>query len=456
MHFFKLTLITLLWFISMPCVFANDFETRRNQFIQAAQGNNNLDGVVLQAYNQSPINEAVLFESLEGMLDVETIDFRITRLIRILFLTDGDYEDEILSALEPIPFWPPDPDNVRSYTSENHIIMWMSANWLLHESFDWEARPTLRQNIVHYLNLKIDYGFYEFFSPVYLNYTAAALINLADFSQDEEIKTKATIAAKRLWSEILMMTNDKGSFYPTAGRVSSYSQLAGSGRYRSSIYLFTGLGDFPHSTGVGSSAIATSEVDFSDVCDSWSNELNTTLNNGHSLSSGFDLHSDLSREDRVIFQMSAGAYFHPDVADDVIWLFGFYHMLGIEIIEQLLQNMPNNIGASIAGIAGSLSRSSYIGKVDIDIYKNRGVVLSSAQDYWKGRLGWQQWPWAAAIEDQSVFTICGDRQTSEMNANTSLPYINQEENVALIMYRHNWDLPFFGINDFNVTFTLES
>ncbi len=120
-----------------------------------------------------------------------------------------------------------------------------------------------------------------------------------------------------------------------------------------------------------------------------------------------------------------------------------------------LSFLPPGIAPIGALIAGSITRSSYIGSVELDIYKNRGVVLSSAQDFWKGRLGYQQWPWMAAIGEQSVFTRSGIVEAGDAgnsnNANSTLPYIDQDENVALIMYRHNWDLPLFGWDNFDIS-----
>ena len=78
------------------------------------------------------------------------------------------------------------------------------------------------------------------------------------------------------------------------------------------------------------------------------------------------------------------------------------------------------------------------------MYKNRGVVLSSIQNHWKGRAGYQQWPWVATIGDQAVFTRSGNPKTTNKISNSNLPYIEQKDNVALIMYRPNKDLSTLG------------
>src|SRR5690606_26438907 len=100
----------------------------------------------------------------------------------------------------------------------NHMIMWMSSDWLLHERYGKTIDGNLRNRLVHYLEMKIQYGFYEFFSSTYAPYAFSGLVNLADFSQDVQIKNLATQAAQKLLSDILLLTNDKGVFYPVAGR----------------------------------------------------------------------------------------------------------------------------------------------------------------------------------------------------------------------------------------------
>src|SRR5690606_19378484 len=89
-------------------------------------------------------------------------------------------------------------------------------------------------------------GFYEFFSSTYAPYAFSGLVNLADFSQDVQIKNLATQAAQKLLSDILLLTNDKGVFYPVAGRnypgryITPYHQ-----NINNVIYLLTGFGEAP-------------------------------------------------------------------------------------------------------------------------------------------------------------------------------------------------------------------
>jgi len=77
------------------------------------------------------------------------------------------------------------------------------------------------------------------------------------------------------------------------------------------------------------------------------------------------------------------------------------------------------------------------------------------QDYWKGKIGFQQWPIAANVGGTAVYTASGqvapnwgDRNSS--NFNEHLPYIDQQSNVALVMYRPQAVSPFLPYNNKDV------
>jgi hypothetical protein len=442
----------------------DDFETRKAAFIEKVNQYASSTDVVVQAYTGSPVNQQALAQLLLEAQTSAEADFRLTRIIRVLYFSDGQYDNQILPAIQDIPYWLPDPDNLRQYWSENHMIMWMTSEWLLGEKYGWETRPTLRENLVHWLELKIEYGYYEFLSPTYWPFTSAALLNLIDFAEDDEIQSLANEALTKLYKDALLFVNDKGVFYPTAGRTSAFRYFSPYGSsMQSVIYLLTGLGQAPTSGSIGASNLATSTYDATEAIESWSSKENLTFHAGHPLSESPQIHGHLDLQDRIIFDWSAGGYFHPEVAQNTLWQLRNYDMSGheeFEILEGVIDFIPITLGPVVATFAGSISRSSYIGNVEIEIYKDKGVVLSSAQDFWKGRLGYQQWPWVAAIEETAVYTRCGEvtawTNIPERQSNTSLPYIKQDDNVALVMYRHNWDLPIFGIDNFNVNLYFET
>lgn len=442
------------------------YEQRREAFIQTALANYNGDAITLQAYKGLPVDLNEVNLQLDQIQTSPEADFRLVKLVRVLNFSNGQYDDVILPRIQHIKFWLAVQDTQRQYWSENHMIMWMSSNWLLHEKYNFPIDATLRTRIVHYLNLKIQYGYYEFFSSVYSPYTLSGLLNLADFAQDAEIRNLATQAAQRLLKNFLMMANDKGVMFPAAGRnYNSKYERPYTQNHTKIIYLLTGFGQTPDEGSHASNFLATSTIPLTDVIESWTPELNIEYTFGHSLQDGINnINNGLNRFDRTVFQWSSGAYFHPDVAQDSYWLIDSIKLYDFEEFNSFsfLFVLPfdlTNLAEPVAKLLASASRSSVICGQTVDIFKNKSVVLTSIQDFWKGRMGWQQWPWAANTGTGAVFTQAGNvrdfaTRADDLNNNSHLPYIDQKDNVALIMYRHNRDLdfivPLLGPNTFDV------
>jgi hypothetical protein len=463
----SLSAMLILILFGCQTMFANppEYIQRQESYTQTALNNFRRDDVTLQAYKGLPVDRAALNNLLDEAQTSKEADFRIIRLVRVLCLSDGEYDAQIIPVLQGIKFWL-HPEGDKSYISENHIIMWGSSNWLLYEKYNFPIDSTLRKRIVHFLQLKIQYGFYEFFSTVYTPYTLAGILNLADFAEDPEIKNLAIQAGQRLLKDFLLVANDKGVMFPAAGRNYNEYYLNNYGSESNKIiWLLTGFGDPPTGGGHNSNFLATSSIPVTEVIQSWSPELNITYKIGHSLQDGIqNINNGLNRFDRTVFQWISGAYFHPDVAEDSYWLIDSLRLYNA--IEQFSMLAPlfeyidlSNLAEPLATLLGSASRSSVISGQTVDIFRNRSVVMSSVQDYWKGRLGWQQFPWAINTGTASVYTQSGIVKDfslrKEPNNNSHLPYIDQKDNVALIMYRPNRDLalmlPFLGANTFDVS-----
>ncbi|MCP4132522.1 MAG: hypothetical protein GY754_16230 [bacterium] len=439
----------LIFALALPVFMACDVEvTELNKALHRTHvlKNPGENGQIVLAYAGKDLDQAYLDNMLESARSSYNADFTIVKLVRILHFTDK-YDDQILPVLKAKNYWLKKNEVDNCYWSENHMIMWMSSAWLLRQREGWQMGSTLEQRLHHYLDLKLEYGFYEFFSTDYAPFTLTGLLNLADFAEDEEIREKATLAAQRLLTGMLKLVNSKGACFPAAGR--NYSEFytnAWGRNYNKLLYIVTGKGEAVTSASHSSVFLATSGIDISGVADSWTPTLNTTYSFGHGLGDS-SVHSGLNRQDRTIFQWSAGGYFHPDVADDTTYTADYYNIaedkLGGFISE--LPNFPDWMSLFGAKIGATFSRSSCISQATIDIYRNNGSVLTSIDNYYPGYFGWQQWPWMATVDDIAVWTQSGPVKAdwadrSRMSANSHLPYIKQEDNVALIVYWPNTEI----------------
>ena len=418
------------------------FEQRRAQYIDSALTNPNNHAITIQAYEGVTVDQQVLNDIYAEIQTRSTIDFAIVQLVRVMMLSNGAFDAEMIPVLNSVPYWINYGDTVRGFWSENHMIMWMSSDWIMHEYTGRPADATLEQRLKHYLNLKIDYGFYEYFSSTYAPYCLSGLLNLADFAQDQEIKSLAIAASKRLMKDLLMMTNDQGVFYPVAGRnyPSKYESAYGQ-NHSSLIWLLTGLGPAPSKASHAGGFLASTSIDFTEVTDSWTSTLDTLYSIGHTLPEGLIINQNMTDLDRTIFQWSSSTYFHPDFVIETVSLLNdsaMWNHVDFELINLFAGFPVEQYPMITTGLSGVTKTSN--SKADIAIFKNGPVTLCSNEDFFKGKVGFQQWPVCANSGTSAVYTASGpveadwqDRNSN--NANYHLPYVDQTHNVALVMYR---------------------
>ncbi len=436
--------ILLLLVLSTSHLFADPgFEQRRTQYAQEL-GDTSSRRITLQAFNGVTLSPVELNKMFNDLVVRSTQDFVIVEMVRALYLHPDTayYNSLIVPELLSVPYWVTKGDTLRGYWSENHMIQWMSSDWLLHERYGKQIDSDLDARLRHYLRLKNNFGFYEFFSSTYATYTLSGLLNLADFAQDAEIKQLATTAAQRLLKDILLMANDQGRFYPAAGR--NYW-----GRYddefnsstESVVYLLTGMGRKPTNSTHGASFLATTSIDVDGVIASWQPVINTTKRVGHSIDSLFILNGHLAERDQIMFQWSSGSYFDPLVAertanfinDSLLW-----NHVDLSDFSSFSDIPPAN-AAGLAEFFSAVSKSSSIVGQTLNIYKSNSVALHSVQDFWKGKAGFQQFPCVATVGKTAVLTGAGTIAVPWGNrgstSNEHLPYVGQDGNVALVMYR---------------------
>ncbi len=441
----KRSIILFLLCLNSLFVLGNDsiYVQRQMAYIDTALLSSSGSKMILQAYEGLSIDPVALEELLVNLPNKYDPDFQIVELVRVLFYSDGLYDDAILPVLDEIPFWLNVGDTTRNYWTENHMIMWMSSEWLLHERYDRPIDGTLYPRLIHYLELKQEYGFYEFFSSVYNPYTLCGMLNLYEFAEDPLVKNLAGEVAQQLLQDLLKPTTDLGVYFPAAGRSYPEKYKSAYGQNHSSLmYLLTGFGDVPTRASHSGAFLATSSLPVDEVINSWTPYLDTLVQVGHSLESSFDIHSDMTPTDQLIFQWSAGAYAYPDIieasfgllADSSLWDHKDWSIL------EPLSIVPLGNLANLSESLNVISYSSVLTGHEVRIFKNNSVALMSIPEFWKGKAGFQGWPYVATVGTTAVFTEAGevklDWADRDRNIeNTHLPHVAQNGNLALVMYR---------------------
>lgn len=273
---------------------------------------------ILAFHGVVPLDEKPLDELLTKVgTNYSNSDFEIVILVRILFFTAKTsmadyYNNLILPVLQTENYWYTDEVgqvNDDTINSENHMILWMSSSWLLQEREQWDLKDAnLRQRLVHFLNIKIKYGYYEFLSITYAPFTFGALLNLVDFCQDTEIQNLADRAIRRLVADYLLIVNDKGISFSAAGRdyALRFIDAPHTQMIDGIVYLLTGLGQKQSYINGFCSFLSTSSIDLSAEVAQWQSSVNTVHKYGHTLEESFEVNAALPKYDRIVFQFSQG------------------------------------------------------------------------------------------------------------------------------------------------------
>lgn len=207
--------------------------------------------------------EAVDWEQLEGGLEYirneyDCADFRLVNLIRILY-EGGDripdsYRKQTQEVLFDFRYWWDEPgENSMCYWSENHQILFASAEYLIGQKYPDRIFSNsgltgrqhvnkARERILDWLEMRWNYGFTEFYSGTYYVEDIAALVNLSDFARDEAVVIKSKMILDLLFydmasqsSQMLFVStsgrayegNRKGNRSSTLGRLINYFWGAG-------------------------------------------------------------------------------------------------------------------------------------------------------------------------------------------------------------------------------------
>ncbi|WP_236971058.1 hypothetical protein [Membranihabitans marinus] len=178
------------------------------------------------------------WQDLEGSLnyiknEYDCSDFRLVNLIRILYEYESQIPEEWIAKTEEVVlgfrYWWDEPgENSMCYWSENHQILFASAEYLIGQKYmddvftnsgitGHQHMEKARIRIMDWLEMRWNYGFTEFFSSVYYKEDIAALINLIDYAKDEEIVEKCRIIMDLLFYDVASQ-NVNTMFISASGR----------------------------------------------------------------------------------------------------------------------------------------------------------------------------------------------------------------------------------------------
>ena len=218
---------------------------RKNVYLESANNSNGLYAQCAKVYlgetnnyNETNINESI--SEINNRKD--TADFDMNGLLRMMYLDKGknnipEYlNDSMKDAILNFKYWftEPGPDEMIFWT-ENHMILFHTAELLAGQMFPSQnftnSGKNGTQHVEHalplvnrWLDWRAKLGFAEWHSNIYYRLDLTALLNLADFAQNETIAKKAEMVIDLIGFD-LANNYYKGVYATAHGRTEDEKQV---------------------------------------------------------------------------------------------------------------------------------------------------------------------------------------------------------------------------------------
>ena len=430
------------------------FEERRRIYIDNNKDCFNVNSLVLKAYDNETMNNGLLNDCIVDYIKNKDAkkdnDFGMLLLIRILYLTKQNnleqnktFFNTLFEIFKEQQFWLSKNESTECFWSENHMICYLSS-WHLWNQYNNIIVDYCDKLIHNFLDVKIKYYYYEFLSQVYNMYTLNALLNIYDFTNNIELKNKAKKCIEIILQQFVEVITLNGTLYCASGRCYTRCKLSTKdNNCNKLLYLLTGLCKEKNISPAGAFFATTSFQPENDYIKNYHNKYEKIYRISHNDNEFKKLYKNLSQVDRTIFQWSAGNYFNSENIDDTIKLFNDYNLWGhahfkLDPYETILRMVPTPLFVSTSNTLSDFTEGSPLCDIKYHIYNNMYYSLTSIENYNKGRLGAQQFPWVANVGGIPVFTQSGRISTfgdlPEAIGNSHLPFIKQQKNIIMVMY----------------------
>jgi len=396
-------------------------------------------------------------------------DFGLAGLIRLLYqfpdtpLIGNSLMDSIKMTVLGFKYWPDEPgqDNMCSW-SENHHILFSSAEYLTGQLFPDsifynsghtgnEKRGRGKKRVEKWLDLRFQTGFSEWLSNVYYTEDIVALVNLVDFSIDEEICIKAAMVLDMMLLD-MALNHFNGTFGSTHGRSYHSSKTDGNRESTASIYhLLFGLNNLRTGNMATNALVLSPKYKIPAVIHTIANaEPDQFMINKQRMGLRFDelekWDLDPDKIDDGMTFLSFEAYSHPKTIELFVRMLDEYGWWNNSFFAPFKKRKKLIRFSQRIGFLSMLSRifkkdltRNARTEVNIYSYKTPDYLLSSAQDYKKGNGGDQQSIWSATLGEKAiVFTTHPVGNTNDppdyWTGSGNLPRVFQVENVLVAIY----------------------
>ncbi len=403
----------------------------------------NASDPTLCAVSDLTVNVPQLVNRLDRIIAIEDVqDFTMNQVLRFLYLENSTNPSgkinettrlQIRDVLVGAKYWftEPGPNELAIYWTENHQIAYHAAELLAGQLYntttftrtgtDGTAHVAHAEAmILQWIDWRAQYGFAEQ-SNTYYSVDIYALLNIADFAQNNTIATKAAMLLDVILFE-LACNWYKGKFATTQGRVYSEKRV-GTGSDdlpdRESIaevtWILLGLGWDVGSVDQASVAAATSSYEPPAVLEKIAKNATPSFEHrarygaqtadGPALGIPYD-------EDHLMFWWGLSAPISTSTIDISFATMDKYQISPAIVcgtgIPEILKTWSFLRGMSLSTYAGMLKEITQgvaLETTNVYTYRTPYYQLSGAQDHQKGYNGIQELTWQASLNDYAtIFT----------------------------------------------------
>jgi len=414
-------------------------------------------------------------------------DFTVAGLVRLYYLhaNDGGLKGEqasgIRSALVGYKYSLDEPgESMTEMWTENHQILSLSSQYLAGQKFadvvftndglpGREHMRKARERLVRWIDFHARTGMAEWDSVPYYNMDVAALLNLAEFAGEEEIRLRAAMMV-----DLLLFDAAVDSFYgqlgtshgrTTAGNVRSaagdrllnfQSLVFGRGRFQSvdmaSAFLVTGR---------RYEAPRVLEEIGQDSPDEAINYERHSIPLTEAAARQFGL--SLKNVDDFETFWGMGAFSNPEainlmldaVKTHNLWHYSYFR--GLRPLANFVK--PLGLAPTVSRLLNPDSNGTLMSEVNKVSYRTPDAMLSTAQDYRRGEKGYQQHIWQATLGPYAVVFVTNpdaldlDGRPSYWAGNGRMPRVAQHRNVLIAIHDIDRHKSPFGLEGHHRGFT---
>jgi hypothetical protein len=378
-------------------------------------------------------------------------------------------------------YWPDEPGvDAMTYWTESHYLLFSAAGYLAGQLYPEmvfsnsglngiDLSELHRARLVQWMNLRFFTGFSEWLSNIYYDEHLTALLNLVQFSQDQEIRLRAAMLVDLLLLDI-SLNQFQGSFSSTHGRgFGDSNKWADLESTTDTSKLLFGKGLFSISDNTSAVALALSDayqlprVLFEIANDQGRTEMLNRQRVGIQVDQAGWWGLKPRKLEDASHLLTLEAYFHPQVVNSFVKMANRYSWWENQLFQPLAKrkglfktmHMLRLLPLFTRLFEEDLSRTTRE-QANLYTYRTPEYMLSSAQDYHKGYGGHQQHLWQATLGRGAVcFTTHPARHNGPppnyWSGSGFLPRVAQLKNVVIAIYHIPKSIALWVSNELHFT-----